>query len=143
MALARIIAAEKEIEKLTASVERLDLENSVLQKFNEKKQVELGPDEDDKKKKKTRKAIPTVLTIEQKVEIANIIAEDLHAEIVAIKNSSVNWKDASESEELALPEKLTQVFDYVKEHPDVLDEREQPWAVPRVLPKRGEVARAR
>ena len=56
MALARIIAAEKEIEKLTASVERLDLENSVLQKFSaEKKQVELGPDEDDKKKKKTRK----------------------------------------------------------------------------------------
>ena len=71
----------------------MDLENSVLQKFNEKKASELGPDEDDKKKKKTRKAIPTVLTIEQKVEIANIIAEDLQAEIEQNAKSSEKMID--------------------------------------------------
>jgi hypothetical protein len=93
MALARIIAAEKQLEKLTTSCERLELENSVLQKFNEKKQVELGPDEDDKKKKKARKLIPTTVTIEQKIEIANIIAEDLQSEIEQNAKSSEKMID--------------------------------------------------
>lgn len=47
----RIMAAEAAIAKLTVSTDKLKLENSVLTKFIEKKTIELGPDEDERKKK--------------------------------------------------------------------------------------------
>lgn len=62
-------------------VDSLRLENSVLATFNEKKSLELGADEDDKKKKKNKKNMVTTLTSEQKAEIANIVHEDIIAEI--------------------------------------------------------------
>lgn len=93
MSLARIVAAEKQVEKLSISVAKLELENSVLQKFVEKKQVELGPDEDDKKKKKARKNLPTSLTIDQRIEIANVINEDLQSEIEQNTKSSEKMID--------------------------------------------------
>ena len=93
MSLARIVAAEKQLEKLSPSVAKLELENSVLQKFVEKKQVELGPDEDDKKKKKARKNLPTMLTIDQRIEIANEINEDLQSEIEQNTKSSEKMID--------------------------------------------------
>lgn len=77
----RLMAAETQLEKISSEVERLKLENSVFQKFHEKKLVELGADEDDKKKKKKAKAVAKVLTAEQKVDVANLIHEDLLAEI--------------------------------------------------------------
>ena len=77
----RIVAAEAQIAKASANIDKLKLENSVLVKYNEKKTMELGPDDDDKKKKKSRKNLPGALTIAQKVEIANVINEDLHVEL--------------------------------------------------------------
>ena len=93
MSLARIVAAEKQVEKLSTTVAQLELENSVLQKYVEKKQVELGPDEDDKKKKKARKNLPTALTIDQRIEIANVINEDLQSEIEQNTKSSEKMID--------------------------------------------------
>ena len=78
---ARILNAEAQITKLGNSCEKLKLENSVLTKYNEKKQMELGPDDDDKKKKKNRKNLPSVLTVAQKLDIANTINEDLQIEL--------------------------------------------------------------
>jgi len=77
----RILNAETQISKTSSNIEKLKLENSVLMKFNEKKQMELGPDDDDKKKKKNRKNLPTVLTVAQKLDIANTINEDLQIEL--------------------------------------------------------------
>lgn len=57
------------------------LENSVYQKFVEKKTIELGIDEDSKKKKKPRKKEVGVLTSDQKYDIANLVHEDLQTEI--------------------------------------------------------------
>lgn len=93
MSLARIVAAEKQVEKLSTTVAQLELENSVIQKYVEKKQVELGPDEDDKKKKKARKNLPTALTIDQRIEIANVINEDLQSEIEQNTKSSEKMID--------------------------------------------------
>jgi len=75
------MAAEAKINKLTSSVENTRLENSVVLKFIEKKTVELGTEEDDKKKKKARKNLATTLTAPQKLEIANIVYEDLQNDI--------------------------------------------------------------
>lgn len=77
----RIMAAEAAIAKLQPKAERLSLENSVLQKFVEKKTVELGVEDDEKKKKKLRKNLPSELTVPQRLEIANIINDDLQHEI--------------------------------------------------------------
>jgi len=77
----RIVNAEVQISKITSAVEKVQLENSVLTKYNEKKQIELGPDDDDKKKKKNRKNLPTTLTVAQKLDIANTINEDLQIEL--------------------------------------------------------------
>lgn len=66
---------------LLKEIEHLKLENSVLATFNEKKSLELGADEDEKKKKKNKKNMVTTLTSEQKAEIANVVHEDIIAEI--------------------------------------------------------------
>ena len=57
------------------------LENKVLHKYVEKKTIELGVDEDDKKKKKSKKAAAALLTSEMKLDIAQIIYEDMQQEI--------------------------------------------------------------
>jgi hypothetical protein len=89
----RVISAENEISKHGSNVANLQLENSVLQKFIEKKTVELGPDEDDKKKKKARKNLPGTLTAEQKVDVANAVLEDLQVEIENNKKNSEKMID--------------------------------------------------
>ena len=89
----RVINAENEIAKHSKNVGNLQLENSVLQKFIEKKTVELGPDEDDKKKKKARKNLTRVLTAEQKAEIANVVLEDLQVDIESNKKNSEKMID--------------------------------------------------
>jgi hypothetical protein len=79
----RIMEAEAAINKITTKIEKTRLENSVLQKFVEKKIVELGSEEDEKKKKKgkVKKDVATTLTIPQKLDIATTINEDLQSEI--------------------------------------------------------------
>ena len=79
----RIMEAEAAINKITTKIEKTRLENSVLQKFVEKKIVELGSEEDEKKKKKgkVKKDVATTLTIPQKLDIATAINEDLQSEI--------------------------------------------------------------
>jgi len=88
MAFQRVLEYEGEVERLTQEVMRMQMENSVLQRYNEKKTMELGADEDDKKKKKKTKTLVTTLTVEQKVDIANMIHEDLQAEIEASRKNS-------------------------------------------------------
>ena len=76
MASRRIIL-EQQIEALTDEVTRIKLENSVYQKYIEKKTVELGIDEDGKKKKNKKRNAVSLLSSDQKFEIANIVNEDL------------------------------------------------------------------
>jgi len=83
---------EQEVKILNDEVERLKVENSVLLTFNEKKMVELGPDEDDKKKKKKKTAV-SLLSIDQKIDIANTVHEDIVAEIDNNKRSSEKMID--------------------------------------------------
>lgn len=61
--------------------------------YIEKKTVELGVDEDDKKKKKSRKNVLSSLNYDQKLEIANVVHEDLLAEIEANRKSSEKMID--------------------------------------------------
>ena len=80
-------------EALKKEIEHLRLENSVLLNYNEKKTAELGADEEDKKKKKPKKNAISVLTSDQKYDIANVVHEDLLAEIDANKKSSEKMID--------------------------------------------------
>lgn len=49
----------------------------MYQKYIEKKTVELGIDEDGKKKKKNKRNAVSLLTADQKYDISNIVNEDL------------------------------------------------------------------
>lgn len=69
------------------------MENSVLTTYNEKKSLQLGADEDDKKKKKSRKNMVTTLTSEQKSDIANVVHEDIIAEIDTNRKNSEKMID--------------------------------------------------
>ena len=69
------------------------LENSVLLNFNEKKTAELGADDEEKKKKKNKKNLVSVLTSDQKYEIANIVHEDLLTDIDLNKKNSEKMID--------------------------------------------------
>ena len=71
---------EHDVAHVRNEVIRLRLENSVYQRFNEKKTMEIGAPEDDKKKKRGKKVVNT-LTADQKYDIANVIHEDLLSEI--------------------------------------------------------------
>lgn len=85
---------ESRIEELNVEIIRLKLENSVYQKYYDKKKLELGPDEEEKKKgRKAKKNIPTTLTLEQKNEIANIVHEDLQAETEMTRKNSEKMVD--------------------------------------------------
>lgn len=86
-------ALEMQGEALKKEIEHLRLENSVLLNYNEKKTAELGADEDDKKKKKNKKNAVSVLTSDQKYDIANVVHEDLLAEIDTNKKNSEKMID--------------------------------------------------
>jgi hypothetical protein len=86
-------ALESRIERLTKEVEHLRLENSVLLSYNEKKTAELGLDDDDKKKKKNKRNVVQQLNAEQKYEIANVVHEDLLAEIDTHRKNSEKMID--------------------------------------------------
>jgi hypothetical protein len=81
------------VEALKMEITNLRLENSVLLNFNEKKTAELGAEDDEKKKKKNKKNTVTVLTSDQKYEIANVVHEDLLAEIETNKKNSEKMID--------------------------------------------------
>ena len=64
----------------------MKVENSVLLSYNEKKTVELGMEEDEKKKKK-KKNVMNMLSIDHKIDIANVVHEDV---VTEIENSRKN-----------------------------------------------------
>lgn len=66
---------------MTEDIMRLELENSVFVKYCNQKNSELGVDEEDKKKKRTKKNAPITLSMNQKNEIANFVFEDLQVVI--------------------------------------------------------------
>lgn len=84
---------EAQVEALRKDIEQLRLENSVLLSYNEKKTAELGADDEEKKKKKSKKNMATQLSSEQRCEIANIVHEDLIAEIEAHRKNSEKMID--------------------------------------------------
>mmetsp|Transcript_30990 Transcript_30990/g.44526 ORF Transcript_30990/g.44526 Transcript_30990/m.44526 type:complete len:330 (-) Transcript_30990:956-1945(-) len=84
---------EAQVASLLKEIEHLKLENSVLATYNEKKSLQLGADEDDKKKKKNRKNMVTTLTSEQKSDIANVVHEDIIAEIDTNRKNSEKMID--------------------------------------------------
>lgn len=77
---------ETELKLLQDSTSRLKVENSVLLSYNEKKTVELGMEEDEKKKKK-KKNVMNMLSIDHKIDIANVVHEDV---VTEIENSRKN-----------------------------------------------------
>ena len=89
------IQAKLEIccESLAQELNQLKLENSVIQKFIERKTTELGVDDDDKKKKKMRKNHASRLTIDQKFEIANAVHDEIHSESASSGKSSEKMID--------------------------------------------------
>ncbi len=67
-------------------IERLNLENSVYQKYYDRKRLEIGADGEDQRKGKgnqkiNKKNIPTSLTIDQKYDIATSVQEELQIDI--------------------------------------------------------------
>jgi DNA repair exonuclease SbcCD ATPase subunit len=84
---------EARCDSLAQELKQIRLENSVIQKFIEKKTVELGADEDDKKKKKIKKNYASKLTIDQKYDIANIINDDINAETDSSRKNSEKMID--------------------------------------------------
>lgn len=84
---------ENQINALKKEIDNLRLENSVLLNYNEKKTAELGVDEEDKKKKRSKKQTVSLLTSDQKCEIANVVHEDLLAEIESNRKSSEKMID--------------------------------------------------
>lgn len=84
---------ESHIDALNKEIEHLRLENSVLLSYNEKKTAELGVDEEEKKKKKNKKNVVLTLNPDQKYEIANIVHEDLLAEIETHRKNSEKMID--------------------------------------------------
>jgi hypothetical protein len=64
-----------------------------LLSYNEKKSVELGVDEEDRKKKKNKKNLVVTLTSDQKLEIGNAVHEDLLLEIESNRKSSEKMID--------------------------------------------------
>lgn len=84
---------EARCDNIAQEMNQIRLENSVIQKFIEKKTVELGVDEDDKKKKKAKKNYSSKLTIDQKYDIANIIHDEIHAEIASSRKNSEKMID--------------------------------------------------
>jgi chromosome segregation ATPase len=90
----RIGQAESQVAKLTGEMERLQLENSVFQRFYEKKSMELGADEDNKsKKKKNKVVVAKLLTVEQRVDVANVVHEDLLGEIESNRKNAEKMID--------------------------------------------------
>lgn len=74
-----------QLDNLQRELEDLRLENRVLKSYHERNASEIGPDADDDKKKvnrSRRRQLPTLLTIEQKVEIG------VHEQEVAQKDVS-------------------------------------------------------
>lgn len=83
----------RQIEGLTEEIARIKLENSVYQKYIEKKTVELGIEEDGKKKKHKNRNAVNLLTSDQKYDIANVVNEDLQAELETHRKNSEKMID--------------------------------------------------
>ena len=87
------IVLENKIEAIASELNQLRLENSVLQRFNEKKARELGGDDDDKRKKKNKKNTATRLTIDQKSDIAHVIYDEIQHESESSRKNSEKMID--------------------------------------------------
>ena len=87
------VRLEARCDNISQELNQMRLENSVIQKFIEKKTVELGVDDEDKKKKKIKKNYASKLTIDQKYDIANIIHEEIHAETASNRKNSEKMID--------------------------------------------------
>jgi hypothetical protein len=87
------IKLEARCDTMNQELNQIRLENSVIQKFIEKKTIELGVDEEDKKKKKVKKNFANKLTMDQKYDIANIIHDDIHAETASNRKNSEKMID--------------------------------------------------
>lgn len=87
------IVLENKIEAIASELNQLRLENSVLQRFNEKKARELGGDDDDKRKKKNKKNAATRLTIDQKSDIAHAIYDEIQHESESSRKNSEKMID--------------------------------------------------
>lgn len=116
----RINAAETQISKLSSEVDRLSLENSVYQKFYEKKSMELGADDDNKNKKKKNKGLVVkALTAEQKVEVANAIHEELLTEIESNRRNAEKMIDTLravlEETEIRIGELKREAYEFKRE----------------------------
>jgi hypothetical protein len=85
------------LDTLSTDVEKLKLENSILQKFVDKKSVEFGKDEEDKRRKRNKKAMTALLTAEQKYDISNIIYQDTTLEIENNRKKSEKMVDTLRS----------------------------------------------
>lgn len=88
---------EAEIASISDEIDNLKLENSVFQKFVEKKTIELGNDEESKGKKKNKKTNAALLTSEQKYDISNVVHDDLLQEIENHRKSSEKMIDTLRS----------------------------------------------
>jgi uncharacterized coiled-coil protein SlyX len=80
----RRIDLENKVATLKQEIDRINLENTVYQKYYDKKKSEMGIEEEDKKKgakAKSRKNIPSSLTVDQKYDIAVLVQEELNNEL--------------------------------------------------------------
>lgn len=79
--------AARQLDDLHREVDDLHLENRILKSYYERHASEVAADADDDKKKpnrQRRRQLPTVLTIEQKVEIG------VHEQEIAQKDVSID-----------------------------------------------------
>lgn len=81
----RRVHLENKCNALKIECDRLSLENSIYQKYYDKKKPELGFEEEEKKKtrgvNRSRRNLPTSLTIDQKYDIATMVQDDLQNDI--------------------------------------------------------------
>ena len=95
MALLLSYELSHKADTLSQQIHGLQLDNSILEKYIEQKTVELGYDEEDKRKgkKKTKKQSIQTLNSDQKYQIAHVIHEDLLAEIETHRKNSEKMID--------------------------------------------------
>ena len=80
---------------LKQDLDRINLENSVYQKYYDRKIGEMGVEEEDKKKAKSknRRQPPSTLNIDQKYDIAIAVQEELYNDIEKNKKNYEKMKD--------------------------------------------------
>ena len=72
-----------QVVSLKQDLDRINLENSVYQKYYDKKIAEMGVEEEDKKKtkSKSRRPPPSTLSVDQKYDITIAVQEELYSDV--------------------------------------------------------------